>query len=33
MDETHIWMKLNHIIKIENVDEMYNMGQNHHRLN
>ncbi len=27
--DTHIWMKLNHIIKIENVDEMYNMGQNH----
>ncbi len=27
--ENHTWMKLNHIIKIENVDEMYNMGQNH----
>jgi hypothetical protein len=26
-------MKLNHIIKIENVDEMYNMGQNHNWLN
>ncbi len=31
--ENHTWMKLNHIIKIENVDEMYNMGQNHNWLN
>jgi hypothetical protein len=33
MDEIHIWMKLNNIIKIENVNEMYNVGQNHDWLN